>query len=90
MNLGAEPHGMDTGEKRNPANWEGAVVRSPFTRRLSTRELLRLANSPTGLAPVGCGNALPTRANPAFAASACWCGSEENRTVKAEETPLIP
>lgn len=37
---------------------------SPFTRRLLTREITRLAKSPTGLSPVGCGYALPTRARP--------------------------
>lgn len=44
--------------------WGGAVMLSPFTRRLLTRENTRLAKSPTGLSPVGCGYALPTRARP--------------------------
>lgn len=40
MNLGAEPYGKDTGDRRNPIAGGGAVMRSPFTRRLLAREHL--------------------------------------------------
>lgn len=90
MNLGAEPRGLDTYDKRNPLLGRGghAVSLYPPLVDAGANETGIIANRLRS-----CG--LRLRIAHSWQSYRMqehlgWCGSKGNRTVKAEETPLIP